>query len=98
MQTCIRRTALVTRHVWRTQIENQKRVPLVIIDALDGSACENVKPVTNSIREQYANSTDRREVMADSSYTANLVPLRWVCAANGIRAAEQELTKRGAKQ
>ena len=85
--------------LWRTQFSNEQRVPLAMIDNLHQmSVCPNLKPLTTHIREQYANSTDRMGVGVDSSYTVDLLPLLWACAADGIRAAEREMAKLGAKR
>jgi hypothetical protein len=84
--------------IWDVRLANQERVPLSMIDALHQISCANLTPMTTRIREAYANSTDRVGVGADSSYTLNLLPLVWACAADGIREGERELAKQGAKR
>lgn len=101
MQSVLDRTMSIYQiggSIWRVQLSNDGRVPLSFIDGLHQMPCSRLKPITTRVWEAYADSTDRIHVGADTSYTPNLLPLVWACATDGIREAEREMTKQGAKR
>ena len=102
VQSIVERAMIIDRmalSVWNARLMSDDRVPLATIDALhEFPSCPNVRPITTRIRDNYPNSTDRVNVGVDSSFTENLLPSLWACAADQIRSAEREMAKQGAKR
>jgi hypothetical protein len=102
VQSIVERAMIIDRmalSVWNARLMSDDRVPLATIDALhEFPSRPNVRPITTRIRDNYPNSTDRANVGVDSSFTENLLPSLWACAADQIRSAEREMAKRGAKR
>ncbi len=102
VQSIVERAMIIDRmalSVWNARLMSDDRVPLATIDALhEFPSCPNVRPITTRIRDNYPNSTDRANLGVDSSFTENMLPLLWACAADQIRSAEREMAKQGAKR
>ena len=78
---------------WEAQLKNDGNVSLVRIDMLHGIACGELRELTGLIRENYSNSTDRRGVSVDSSFTTGLLSRIWSCASESISEAERAVGK-----
>jgi len=102
VQSIVERAMIIDRmalSVWNARLMSDDRVPLATIDALhEFPSCPNVRPITTRIRDNYPNSTDRANLGVDCSFTENLPPSLWACAADQIRSAEREMAKLGVKR